>query len=208
MTLNEGNYSGISIVIQLIKLDTFYVMHELPDLSRLSVEEKDALILAQFEQLKQVERLTATVQVLSTRVRELEARLGKDSHNSSKLPSSDGLAKKPKSLRQSSGRKPGGQTGHEGTTLKRVATPDVIVQHPLPEHCERCGAHLGTQADALIEDRRQVFDLVQPVLQVTEHRGYEALCRCGQHHRSRFPDNVSAPVQNGPVIKSTLVYLT
>ena len=183
-------------------------MHELPDLSRLSVAQKDTLILAQFEQLKQVARLTAMVEVLSARVRELEAQLRKDSHNSSKPPSSDGLAKKPKSLRESSGRKPGGQAGHEGTTLKRVATPDVTVRHPLRDHCERCGAHLGTQADALIEDRRQVFDLVQPVLQVTEHRGYEVLCRCGRRHRSSFPDNVSAPVQYGPVIKSTLVYLT
>ena len=98
------------------------------------------LILALFEQ---VERLTATVQALSARVRELEGRLRKDSHNSSKPPSSDGLAKKPKSLRQSGGRKPDGQAGHEGTTLERVATPDVIVQHPLPEHWERCGARLG-----------------------------------------------------------------
>jgi len=183
-------------------------MHELPDLSRLSVAQKDTLILAQFEQLKQVARLTAMVEVLSARVRELEAQLRKDSHNSSKPPSSDGLAKKPKSLRESSGRKPGGQAGHEGTTLKRVATPDVTVRHPLRDHCERCGAHLGTQADALIEDRRQVFDLVQPVLQVTEHLGYELLCRCGQRHRSIFPANVTAPVQYGPVIKSTLVYLT
>lgn len=183
-------------------------MHELPDLSRLSVAEKDALIRALFEQVKQVARLTAMVEALSARVRELEGQLRKDSHNSSKPPSSDGLAKKPKSLRESTGLKPGGQTGHEGTTLKRVATPHVVVQHRLPKHCTRCGAHLGAQADALIEDRRQVFDLVQPVVQVTEHLGYALLCRCGQQHRSIFPDNVSAPVQYGPVIKSTMVYLT
>ena len=91
-------------------------------------------------------------------------------------PSSDGLAKKPKSLRQSSGRKPGGQAGHPGSTLKRVADPDVIVQHPLPEHCDGCGARLGTQAAATVEVRRQVFDLLKPVLQVTEHRGLELLC--------------------------------
>ena len=142
-------------------------MHELPDLSRLSVAEKDELIVAQFEQLKQLERLTVMVHALSARVRELEGQLRKDSHNSSKPPSSDGLAKKPKSLRESSGLNPGGQAGHEGTTLKRVATPDVTVRHPLPEHCDRCGAYLGAQADALIEDRRQVFVLVQPVVQVT-----------------------------------------
>ena len=116
-------------------------MPELPDLSRLSVAEKDALICALFEQVKQMERM---VHALSARVRELEGQLRKDSHNSSKPPSSDGLAKKPKSLRESSGLKPGGQAGYEGTTLKRVATPDVTVRHPLPKHCDRCGAHLDT----------------------------------------------------------------
>jgi transposase len=183
-------------------------MHELPDLSRLSVAEKDELILAQFEQLKKMEQLTVIVHALSARVRELEGQLRKDSHNSSKPPSSDGLAKKPKSLREPSGRKPGGQAGHEGSTLKRVATPDVTVRHPLPKHCDRCGARLGVQADALIEDRRQVFDLVQPVVHVTEHLGYELLCQCGQRHHSIFPEHVTAPVQYGPVIKSTMVYLT
>ena len=132
----------------------------------------------------------------------------KDSHNLSKPPSSDGLSKKPKSLRQSSGRKPGGQAGHPGSTLKRVANPDVILKHPLPEHCEGCGAHLGAQSAAPNEVRRQVFDLLKPVLQVTEHRGLEVQCRCGHLHRSVFPIDVSAPVQYGPVIKSTLVYLT
>ena len=180
-------------------------MHELPNLTRLSLEEKDALILAQFEQIN---RLTMLVQTFGARVRELEGRLRKDSHNSSKPPSSDGLAKKPKSLRQSSGRKPGGQAGHPGSTLKRVADPDVIVQHPLPEHCDGCGARLGTQAAATVEVRRQVFDLLKPVLQVTEHRGLELLCQCGRHHRSVFPTDVQATVQYGPVIKSTLVYLT
>ena len=92
--------------------------------------------------------------------------------------------------------------------MKRVANPEVMVQHPLPEHCEGCGAHLETHAESVFEERRQVFDLLKPVLQVTEHCGYEAGCRCGQRHRSRFPDNVSAPVQYGPVLKSTLVYLT
>ena len=183
-------------------------MHELPDLSRLSVAQKDELIVAQFEQLRHLERLTVLVQTLSARVQELEARLRKDSHNSNKPPSSDGLAKKPKSLRESSGRKPGGQAGHEGTTLKRVANPELTVGHPLPKHCDRCGASLGAQADALVEDRRQVFDRVQPVVQVTEHLGYELLCRCGQRHRSIFPAHVTAPVQYGPVIKSTMVYLT
>jgi transposase len=180
-------------------------MDERPDLSRLSVAQKDALILALFEQGKE---LTATVQMLKARVEELEGRLRKDSHNSSKPPSSDGLSKKSKSLRQASGRKPGGQFGHGGSTLKRVKHPDVIVEHPLAPQCSHCGADLGAQVEGLIMISCQVFDLVRPVLQVTEHRGYEVQCTCGQHHRSCFPPEISAPVQYGSVVKSTLVYLT
>jgi len=84
----------------------------------------------------------------------------------------------------------------------------MMAQHPLPEHCERCSARLGTQADVVFEEWRQIFDLVKPAPRRTEHRGCEALCRCGQRHCSGFPDNVPAPPQYGPVIKSTLDYLT
>ena len=180
-------------------------MDERPDLSKLSVAEKDALIVALFEQVKE---LAATVQMLTTRVQELEGRLSKDSHNSSKPPSLDGLSKKSKSLRQANGRKPGGQFGHGGSTLKRVKHPDVIVEHPLAAQCNKCGADLGAQAASVIMISRQVFDLLRPVLQVAEHRGYEVQCSCGQHHCSGFPPEVSAPVQYGPVVRSTLVYLT
>jgi transposase len=180
-------------------------MDERPDPSKFSVAEKDALIIALFAQVKE---LTATVQMLTARMQELEGRLRKDSHNSSKPPSSDGLSKKNKSLREASGRKPGGQFGHGGSTLKRVNHPDVIVEHPLAPQCNKCGADLGVQAAGLIMVSRQVFDLLKPVLQVTEHRGYEVQCTCGQDHRSCFPPGVSAPVQYGSVVKSTLVYLT
>ena len=180
-------------------------MDERPDLSELSIAQKDALIIALFEQVKE---LAATVQTLKVRMEELEGRLRKDSHNSGKPPSSDGLGKKNKSLRQASGRKPGGQSGHGGSTLKRVADPDVIVEHPLAKCCNRCGTTLDAQAEGLITVRRQVFDLLRPVLQVTEHRGYELQCACGQQHRSGFAPEVSAPVQYGPVVKGTLVYLT
>jgi hypothetical protein len=64
--------------------------------------------------------------LLLERVQELEARLAKDSHTSGKPASSDGLARKTKSLRRRSGKKPGGQLGHRGETLRLVATPDVV----------------------------------------------------------------------------------
>src|SRR5260221_13332877 len=64
--------------------------------------------------------------LLLERVQELEARLAKDSHNSSKPPSSDGLARKTKSLRRRSGKKPGGQLGHRGQ--RRVEGPAEVGQ--------------------------------------------------------------------------------
>ncbi len=174
-----------------------------PDLFKLRVSEKDALITALFDQL---DAMSAAMQEMKARIEVLEGRLRKDSHNSSKPPSSDGLSKKSKSLREPSGRKPGGQKGHEGSTLKFAAKPDEVVEHPLASHCEQCGQRLHRAE--LTPIRRQVFDLEKPVLTVTEHRGYETHCRCGKRHISCFPQEAAAPVQYGPVVKSTLVYLT
>jgi Family of unknown function (DUF6444) len=79
--------------------------------------------------------------LLLERVQELEGRLAKDSHNSSKAPSSDGLGRKTKSLRKRSGRKPGGQLGHRDETLRLVAVPDRVVEHR-PGACAHCWAPL------------------------------------------------------------------
>ena len=75
---------------------------------------------------------------LETRLHELEDRLAKDSSNSGKPPSSDGLKRKPKILRKKSDKKPGGQPGHVGKGLAQVANPDVIVTHT-PSRCTGCG---------------------------------------------------------------------
>ena len=79
---------------------------------------------------------------LAARVAELEARLGMNSRNSSKPPSSDGLAKPaPKSLRRPSGRKPGKQPGGQGFRLAPRAVPDEVRIH-VPAGCSGCGADL------------------------------------------------------------------
>src|SRR5215469_5874573 len=96
------------------------------------------------------------------RIAELERRLGLNSSNSGKPPSSDGL-KKParvKSLREPSGKKPGGQKGHPGETLRRAENPDIIVDH-YPPACAWCGALL-TEAMATSHVARQEFDLPEP----------------------------------------------
>ena len=100
----------------------------LPDLSQLSHEQKDDIIRSLFPLIAQVRRLSA-------RVAELEARLSKDSHNSSKPPSSDGLAKKSASPNIPSGKKPGAQPGHVGKTLERSTRVDIPINHPLPQYC-------------------------------------------------------------------------
>ena len=164
-------------------------MHELPDLSTLASNEKDDLIRHLFSLLA-----------------ELEARLSKNSQNSSKPPSSDGYGKKTKSLRQPSGKKPGGQVGHPGQTLKRTSEPDEIIYSPLPEHCV-CGASLiGT--DALVAERRQVFDVPVSRYHVVEHCTVQKRCTCGREHVSTFPAGVTEAVQYGPNVRALAVHLT
>ena len=156
--------------------------------------------------------LQETIAVLLARVTELERRLGLNSSNSGKPPSSDGLHKpqrepRTRSLREPSGKPPGGQKGHKGETLRQVANPNVTIDH-YPEICRTCGLAL-TATMATRCSARQVFDLPEPQpLIVTEHRAYRCRCgRCGGETRAPFPEGVTAPVQYGPRLLAVVVYL-
>ena len=173
--------------------------NELPNLSSLSHEQKDEIICMLFPLIAEVRRLSA-------RVAELEARLSKDSHNSSKPPSSDGLAKKSSSPSVPSGKKPGGQPGRAGKTLERSARVDTIINHLLPQHCT-CGASLSG-ADTLLCERRQVIDIPVASYHVTEHCTWRSRCTCGQVHQSAFPEDVTEVVQYGPNVRALAVHLT
>src|SRR5712692_11456691 len=138
-----------------------------------------ALVSQLFATMHQQPEQIAT---LTTRVKELEDRLATNSRNSSQPPSSDGWAKKTRSLRQTSTKKSGGQPGHQGTTLRQVETPDRVIQHP-PEQCAACGAPLQETTGTLGPERRQVCDLPPLKLEVTEHRvGMTACPVCGHHN--------------------------
>lgn len=129
----------------------------------------------------------------------------KNSNNSSIPPSKDeNRPFKSKSLRKKTGRKPGGQKGHEGTTLEMVSDPDETIDH-VPEYCECCGKDIGTIPGDLVE-RKQVIDLhpIEPV--VTEHRIYKKKCSCGHITMSSFPGGLQAPVSYGPMIESLTGY--
>jgi transposase len=148
----------------------------------------------------------AEIARLNARIEELEARLNANSRNSSKPPSSDGLAKPaPKSLRRKSGRKPGGQAGHPGSTLAQVTDPDEVIRHE-PGACGGCGAGLADAPQVGVE-RRQVFDLPPITVRVTEHQVVTRRCRCGQVSRGVGPDGVNAPVQYGSRITAIILYL-
>lgn len=160
-------------------------------------------VAAQAAQLAaQQELLTA----LSARVKALEDRLATDSHNSSQPPSTDRAPPKPKSLRQRSGKKPGGQPGHPGKTLTLVDAPDQIVTHSLGQ-CAACGTALAHVAPTGY-DRRQVVDLPPLTLEVVEHRAECKTCpTCQQPTTAPFPADVPQPVQYGPRLKAIGVYL-
>ena len=116
------------------------------------------------------------VDVLTERVKELDARLNKSSRNSHKPPSSDSLARRRVHTREKSGRKPGGQPGHRGATLELVAQPDRTERH-LPTTCPGCGGALSTDAVQVVE-RRQVIDLPAKLLEVVEHQVLATTCPC------------------------------
>jgi transposase len=172
------------------------------------VEAKDIEIAAlRTSHQAQLDALRAQVDVLSAEVADLRARLGQNPRNSSKPPSSEGLAKPaPKSLRGKSGRKPGRPKGQPGATLEMTDRPDEVISHE-PGRCGGCGAGL-LGAAVTRTGRRQVIDLPEQVRAlVTEHRIVSRLCACGTVTAGTAPPGVSAPVQYGPRIAAACGYL-
>jgi transposase len=149
-------------------------------------------------------RLIATLQA---RVAELERRLGKDSSNSSRPPSQDGLGKPPapRQQRRGGGRAPGKQPGAPGAHLAQVPDPDQVVVHR-PERCDGCGGDL-TLAPVTGVEARQVFDLPQVRLWVCEHRAERRACGCGHLTAGVFPEQARAGACYGPGVRGLAGYL-
>jgi len=139
----------------------------------------------------------------------LQEKLNKDSHNSSKPPSTDGFKKKTKSLRKPSGKKPGGQPGHKGHTLKMIENPDDVIQHKVNE-CEGCGYSFDShEVDIYNVESHQVFDIAELKLKVTEHQAEMKRCpRCGRMNKAQFPTQASNIVQYGERINGLASYLS
>jgi transposase len=174
------------------------------ELEKCTQEELIEIIQMQAQVIKKLQEQNAAYQ---KRITELERILKKDSHNSSKPPSSDGFQKpkKTKSERTKTGRPSGGQKGHKGHTLAFTETPDQVILHSCTT-CQDCGNAL----DSLPSEgynRRQVWEIPPIQLQVTEHRTEIKSCPCcHQKQQAPFPDDVASPIPYGKHFQALVMY--
>lgn len=163
------------------------------------------ILVAQNQDLvKRLSDLEADYKQLQEEVAQLKARLNQNSRNSGRPPSSDGFSKKPAFARKKGGKR-GGQKGHKGKTLEMVQHPDQVVEHSARQ-CS-CGRCLADVEKRLLE-RRQVFDLPRPKLEVTEHQLQSCICPdCHTLQVGQFPAEVPARVQYGSGVRSLVVLL-
>lgn len=151
-----------------------------------------------------IRQLLSVIEKMQTQIDELEARLNQNSQNSNRPPSGDGF-NQPKPAFSKKKRKKGGQFGHPGKTLKRVETPDKVIDCE-PLRCG-CGASEWT-SEVEIVDSRQVFELPAPSLEVIEYRRLKRICKCGESICGKFPDDVTAPVQYGMRVQAMVTLLS
>lgn len=164
-------------------------------------QEYERLILAEqsFEQLrKEFEELKKEILLL---------RNGRKSNTSSTPPSQDLGRSNKVSLRKPSTRKPGGQSGHEGTTLEMVEKPDQI-QSYIPEYCQHCGEALNPSLTTLTSRKQEI--IIPPIVpQCIEHQSYSCKCsRCGQETTAQLPAHLKATIQYGAEVNALVGYLS
>ena len=177
------------------------------------LEEENAALGTENAALRaRVAELNEQVAVLSGKVADLEKLLGRDSSNSSKAPSTDpGSAKSARpenanrAARRALGRRQGKQRGAPGATLSQVGEPDVVITHR-PVRCRACERSLE-DAEVVSTSARQVFDVPDPKVVVTEHRAERRRCACGCETTAAFPTEATAPACYGPSIKAHALYL-
>lgn len=160
---------------------------------------------------QKITELEQVIDELKNENKELKSKLAdyqtkKNSTNSSKPPSSDFESpKKTESLKKSSGKQVGGQPGHKGHSMKMVEKPDFTESHQ-PTYCTCCGNNLSSIEPELL-GKRQVVDIPEIALTVTEHRIYKKNCNCGHICQGAYPSGVDAPVSYGKNTQALVAYL-
>lgn len=177
--------------------------------------DKDKIII---ELLQKVEYLTQRLQRVESEIIllrnenfQLKQRIAhyeqpkKNSDNSSVPPSQDiNRPKRNQSLREPTGKKPGGQQGREGNTLKMVEVPNHI-EKGIPDYCSKCGQDIQA-AESIYAGKRQIIDIPEIKIQVKEHHIYKRICGCGHTTTSAYPSQFKAPVSYGSNIESLIGY--
>lgn len=175
---------------------------------RTAFAEGEEAVIALFGSITaQVKKLAAQLEKQAGVLKDLQARLSKNSRNSGKPPSSDGYGKqnKTESLRKSGQKSNGGQPGHEGRTLKRSENPDHTETYK-PDTCDNCQTSLEDVA-AVGEEERQVYDIPAIRIEVTSHRAEIILCpECGMENTGKFPESVGRGVRYGRGVKTWATY--
>lgn len=161
---------------------------------------------------KENQQLKEIIQNLIVRISSLEERLSryenpKNSRNSSIPPSHDySRPPKTRSLREPSGKKPGGQPGHEGTTLEMVEKPDEVIEH-IPQFCTCCGRDISHVHAELVESRQEVvLPVIQPIF--IEHQAFQRTCTCGNTVIADFPDGITPGISYGHNVESLAAYMS
>ena len=180
--------------MNISKEEIHQISHRPPEEIAKVLTECFALLTQQSQRIEELEKQVAN----------LKRQLGQHSQNSHKPPSTDGF-RKPTNLRKPGGKK-GAPFGHAGHTLQQVDQPDTIITHRVTT-CSRCSASLeGVPSDGC--EKRQVFDLPEPRILVTEHRAERICCpSCQSRQQAPFPAQVAAPTQYGDSLTAWAVYL-
>lgn len=181
---------------------------------RTAYQQGEEGVLTLFNQVEcELVSLADTLKVQAAAIKELQAKLSKNSSNSGKPPSSDGYGKKntqrrPVSQRKAGQKPKGGQKGHPGHTLTKSETPDKTIMHSLDDPCKQCGCSLDDEVVSGHEER-QVFDIPAIRIEVTAHRVEIKNCsQCGASTKAAFPDHVTQPTQYGSGVKTWASYFS
>lgn len=163
------------------------------------------------ELLAIIKKQQMMIDELQVKVARLEQELsyyrkGKNSNNSHIPPSKDeNRPLRNQSLREKSGKKPGGQPGHEGKTLEFSSIVDKVVMH-IPAFCNCCGEDLSSTVE-MLTGKRQVVDIPPIQLERTEHQVFSKVCSCGHKTQGQFPINVNSTVQYGSNVEALIAYM-